>query len=119
MAPTASTFGLATTSKSKSSNLNGDYDLSGGSHMHKANGATFGGRTGAAKPDATQFKKKQSGQPILVDKKEVKKFNRDSTYKKANVPKKDEKPIHGLVSDKNFIVANAVENILAGKLSIK
>jgi len=29
------------------------------------------------------------------------------------VPKKDEKPIMGLVSDKNFIVANAVENILA------
>jgi len=25
----------------------------------------------------------------------------------------DEKPIQGLVSDKNFIVANAVENILA------
>lgn len=35
--------------------------------------------------------------------------------KKANVPKRDEKPIQGLVSDKNFIVANAVENILAGK----
>lgn len=34
-------------------------------------------------------------------------------YKKPLVPKKDEKPIHGLVSDKNFIVANAVENILA------
>ena len=34
---------------------------------------------------------------------------------KAAVPKRDEKPIHGLVSDKNFIVANAVENILAGK----
>jgi hypothetical protein len=33
------------------------------------------------------------------------------------VPKKDEKPIMGLVSDKNFIVANAVENILAGKYS--
>lgn len=29
------------------------------------------------------------------------------------MPKHDEKPIHGLVSDKNFIVANAVENILA------
>jgi hypothetical protein len=29
------------------------------------------------------------------------------------VPKKDEKPIMGLVSDKNFIVSNAVENILA------
>ena len=36
--------------------------------------------------------------------------------KKANVPKRDEKPIQGLVSDKNFIVANAVENILAGKI---
>lgn len=31
------------------------------------------------------------------------------------MPKKDEKPIMGLVSDKNYIVANAVENILAGK----
>ena len=34
--------------------------------------------------------------------------------RKAAVPKKDEKPILGLVSDKNYIVANAVENILAG-----
>ena len=33
--------------------------------------------------------------------------------KKPAIPK--DKPIHGLVSDKNFIVANAVENILAGK----
>ena len=33
--------------------------------------------------------------------------------RKAPIPAKDEKPIHGLVSDKNFIVANAVENILA------
>ena len=33
--------------------------------------------------------------------------------KKPDVPKKDEKPIMGLVSDKNFIVSNAVENILA------
>lgn len=29
------------------------------------------------------------------------------------MPKNGDKPIHGLVSDKNFIVANAVENILA------
>lgn len=42
----------------------------------------------------------------------VGKFTRDHAPKPA-VPKKDEKPIHGLVSDKNFIVANAVENILA------
>lgn len=42
------------------------------------------------------------------------KFDRGVTKKPA-IPGKDEKPIHGLVSDKNFIVANAVENILAGK----
>lgn len=45
----------------------------------------------------------------------VTKFERGPEWKKPAVPKKDEKPIHGLVSDKNFIVANAVENILAGK----
>jgi len=41
-------------------------------------------------------------------------MNRDGG-KKQSVPKMDDKPIQGLVSDKNFIVANAVENILAGK----
>ena len=40
------------------------------------------------------------------------KFSRPGA-KKVAVPKKDEKPIMGLVSDKNFIVSNAVENILA------
>ena len=44
-------------------------------------------------------------------------LNTKISEKKAAVPKRDEKPIHGLVSDKNFIVANAVENILAGKSS--
>jgi len=39
-------------------------------------------------------------------------FSRDGP-KKVAVPLRDEKPIMGLVSDKNFIVSNAVENILA------
>lgn len=47
----------------------------------------------------------------------VSKFDRNVTKKPA-IPGKDEKPIHGLVSDKNFIVANAVENILAGKCAV-
>lgn len=41
------------------------------------------------------------------------KTQRQDGFKKPAIPGKDEKPIHGLVSDKNFIVANAVENILA------
>lgn len=40
-------------------------------------------------------------------------FKRTTEFKKPEVPKKADKPIMGLVSDKNFIVANAVENILA------
>ena len=34
--------------------------------------------------------------------------------KREPVPKKDEKPILGLKSNKNFIITNAVENILSG-----
>ena len=44
----------------------------------------------------------------------VTKFHYKDDAKRAAVPKKDEKPIMGLISDKNYIVANAVENILAG-----
>ena len=42
----------------------------------------------------------------------VSKFERGQP-KKEPIPKREEKPIMGLVSDKNFIVSNAVENILA------
>ena len=43
----------------------------------------------------------------------VERKKREEEFKKPPIPGRDEKPIHGLVSDKNFIVANAVENILA------
>jgi len=67
---------------------------------------------GALQPQTTNFRMKGTGNPVLVNKAEVQKIDR-GMVKKANVPKRDEKPIQGLVSDKNFIVANAVENILA------
>jgi len=41
------------------------------------------------------------------------KFTYDTSYKKPDVPKPKEKPIMGLSSRKNFIISNAVENILA------
>lgn len=110
--PTASTFGLNTTSKPVCSNLSGKFNLEGGSHSRQGPGATFGQPKGAVKPDTNNFTKKNTRQPILVEKTEVGKFER-TTAPKVPVPKRDEKPIHGLVSDKNFIVANAVENILA------
>ena len=42
------------------------------------------------------------------------KFEYTTGPKKPPIPSKEEKPIMGLTSEKNFIVANAVENILAG-----
>jgi len=110
--PTASTFGLGTTSKPQCANLSGKYNLEGGSHSHIANGATMGAPKGAAMPKTDGFRKKGTGNPVLVPKMNVSKMDRGVDKKQA-VPKRDEKPIQGLVSDKNFIVANAVENILA------
>ena len=68
LAPTASTFGLGTTSKPQCSNLSGKFNLEGGHHAHLAGGATMGAAKGAAKPDTTGFKKKGTGQPVLVSK---------------------------------------------------
>ena len=70
--PTGSTFGLNTTSKNVCPNLSGKFNLEGGSHYHKANGATFGAPKGTLKPDQTNFRKKNTGQPILIDRKEGK-----------------------------------------------
>jgi hypothetical protein len=46
LAPTASTFGLKTTSKPVCSNLAGKFNLEGGSHNHQAANATFGAPKG-------------------------------------------------------------------------
>lgn len=86
--------------------------MEGGAHSHAANGATMGAAKGTLRPDVTGFRKRGTGNPVLVPKKQVSKIVRPGEKKQA-VPKNGDKPIHGLVSDKNFIVANAVENILA------
>ena len=66
--PTASTFGLGTTSKPQCANLSGKYNLEGGSHSHIANGATMGAPKGAAMPKTDGFRKKGTGNPVLVPK---------------------------------------------------
>jgi hypothetical protein len=72
LAPTASTFGLKTTSKPVCSNLAGKFNLEGGSHSHQAAAATLGMPKGALKPDTNSFTKKSTGNPILVAKTESK-----------------------------------------------
>merc|ERR1712167_400358 len=45
---------------------------------------------------------------------EPRKFEyKDATERKPSIPTREEKPVMGLVTSKNFITCNAVENILA------
>ena len=113
MPPTCSTFALRTTSKPDVANVAGNYQPQGGAHSQRGMSLTFGKPKGAMKPEATGFQKKGSGNPVLAEQTTLKKFTYTDDFKRVSVPKKDEKPIMGLVSDKNYIVANAVENILA------
>jgi hypothetical protein len=43
----------------------------------------------------------------------VRNFSYDNSFKKPKVPLVNEKPVLGLKSGKNFIVTNAIENILS------
>lgn len=70
--PTSSTFGLGTTSKPVCSNLSGKFNLEGGSHYHKGPSATFGQAKGALQPKTDTFKKKGTGNPVLIQKQEGK-----------------------------------------------
>ena len=60
-APTASTFGLKTTSKPGISNVSGDVVAPSGVLKNKAGSSTFGLPKGAAKPDASTFRLKGTG----------------------------------------------------------
>jgi hypothetical protein len=111
--PTSTTFALKTTSKPQIANVSGDYKPEGGAHSQRGVSLTFGRPRGTLKPESTLFQKKGTGNPVLPPSGTLTKFQYTDDIKRAPVPKKDEKPIMGLVSDKNYIVANAVENILA------
>ena len=72
LAPTASTFGLKTTSKPVCSNLSGKFNLEGGAHSAQAAVGTFGAAKGTLRADQTNFKKRGTGNPVLIGKKEGK-----------------------------------------------
>ena len=66
-APTASTFGLRTTSKPGVSNMSGAVVPPSGSHNLKAPSASFGLPKGASKPNANTFRLKGTGQMVLEE----------------------------------------------------
>mmetsp|Transcript_20632 Transcript_20632/g.24784 ORF Transcript_20632/g.24784 Transcript_20632/m.24784 type:complete len:248 (-) Transcript_20632:561-1304(-) len=71
---------------------------------------TFGPPNGLSAPDSTTYLKKHAGEPLLPDPKPP---TNPKAKVKAPVPAKGDKPVMGLVSAKNFVTSNAVENILA------
>ena len=87
----------------------GEYNHFDGAHANKANSANFGKPKGTVKPQPDSFRKKGTGTMVIP---EPTKFTYQGPEKKPDVPKKNEAPIHGLKTDKNFIVSNAVEIIL-------
>jgi hypothetical protein len=76
----------------------------------KRNTGTFGPANKLSQPNPKVFLKKHVGEPVLPD---PRKPAEPKTKLKAPLPNKNERPIMGLVSAKNYITANAVENILA------
>jgi len=112
--PTGTTFGHHTTSVPGIGNLNGNVQPIPGPHTNKGDTSTFGRPKGQNRKDQLEFTKKQTGTMgrSLPPLKETD-FKYGEDFKKPVVPKKDEKPIMGLVSQKDFVVANQVENMLS------
>merc|ERR1719171_2221298 len=83
--------------------------------------ATFGLPPGSFQPDPKKILQKCSSCPKVMSLKELKKKDPEALAPKhapvpsrmPPVPRITEKPIMNLVSSKNFVTANAVENILA------
>jgi hypothetical protein len=107
--PTASTFKLQTSSYPNVLNLNGEYNLPRGAHPLNQQYATFGLPEGSYAADPNNYHKKGETFKILPP---LEKLHQNDEIKKPSIPNKNDYPIYGLKSDKNFIIANAVDNIL-------
>lgn len=76
--------------------------------------------SGERKPSPQNFRLKKTGTmgdnslpPGTVSFNAVRQYSYDCSYRKDPVPTVKDKPVLGLQSNKNFIVSNAVENILS------
>lgn len=114
--PTASTFGIHGTS-AVVANVGGEV-TEPSIHPGKKPIGNFGRETGAT-VDPANFLKKNGGKLTAsrgeptVNKTKFLKSAKDAAKLKADIPNRYDKPIMGLKSDKNYVVANAVESVLA------
>merc|ERR1719240_2335998 len=86
--------------------------VTGAGIVKKRDNATFGpgGKSG---PNPKEFLKRgEKAVKIPARNPDLQPFVYPTQQKKVSVPKRDEKPVMGLKTSKNFITANAVEAIL-------
>lgn len=113
--PTASTFGIHGTS-AVVANAGGEYSDASVHPSRKPIG-TFGREVGATVAPADYLRKNEGpmtasrGAPT-VNTTHFKKSEYNHNKSKPDVPLRSERPVMGLRTDKNFVVANAVENTL-------
>lgn len=80
-------------------------------NVKKGAAGTMGRVNNRKKPQSFSRSRRDKG---IDPKKPVKKWNRPQIRpRRQSVPKRNEKPVMGLKTTKDFLVANAVENILA------
>ena len=109
IAPTASTFKLRTSSYPNVCNLSGDYTLPRGAHRLEQEYATFGLPEGSYAVDPKNFHKKGETFKILPP---LEKLKCQTEVKKPPIPTLNDQPISGLRTEKNYVISNAVDNIL-------
>lgn len=115
--PTASTFGHAQTSHPLMTNISGEAtDKVVAQKSHR----TMGKHPGSHQPDPQTWLKKLEKTEKIPPLSQIKREqphllqpSKLSNHTKPSIPKRDDQPILNLVTSKNFVVANAVETILA------
>ena len=107
--PTASTFIPSNSSFPGTVNCNGDISLPRGAHPLLRNSGTFGLPEGSYSPDPKKFHKKGETGKIYPPCEPLRSKNE---IRKPKIPALTDVPIYGLKTEKNFIISNAVDNIL-------
>lgn len=109
ISPTASTFLLKNTSFPNVSNIGGDYSLPRGAHPINGDSITMGKPLGFYSPDPKNYHKKGMNFKILPPMQKIK--NR-SLILKPSLPLLNEKSLIKTKVEKNYILSNAIDNIL-------
>lgn len=100
--------------------MGGEFGVGLQAHTEYGDSKTLGHVKGDRKPVPDAFLKKHTGTmgnetlpPGTDGLDPVRNFSYDCRHKKDAVPRANDRPVHGLKSNKNFIVTNAIENILS------